>query len=422
MIRNYFVFTCLLLSATLCFANKPIKWDKNLSNEQNIATNSVALKSETDLSFLDTTANKNSIIVLGEGGHYELKTTEAKINLINYLKKKAYNSIAMETTSFLSAYVFSNPEYKDKTKDWKAENLISSVWTDQKTFQPLIDMLNKREIKLLGIDGQLGSYDIIAAKTILEKYKNEIPFEIDWNKLRNYYFSRLVFYMMPKEYKPLTKSEEYELMNTINNISNYVGYIVSKNHNTQDLKALMHWIQNVKNAFPYNKYNMVLEGMKTADDVTFVTYIERNRDEMMAKNVIWHAENDPKEKFTVWCANYHGSKDLSQEYNPDDPLLYFSTQTMGEFLSTSPICKKVYTLAITCKNVYKDCNDGKLESAIIKATKNAPFAFIDFGSLRFAEGYWNKTFNASIRVNRDGKFLYSYDGLYYLRDQELNYK
>jgi len=420
--KNNLVFAFFLLLSTLCFANKPVNWDNKLTAEQNIAANSTALKDSADLSFLNPIAKQKSIIILGEPGHYELKTTEAKINLIKYLKNEGFNSVAIETVSFLSAYVFSNPEFKEKTKNWKAEYFMSSVWTNQKTFQPLIDMLNKKEIKLLGIDGQLGFYDITASSYLLEKFKKEIPLDIEWNRFHNLYLRRLVFYMMPETYKPLNVNEEYELMNTVNKVSNYVGYIISKKGNTQDLKALLQWVQNVKNAFPYIKYNKIVEGMKTAADTTFVTYIERNRDEMMAKNVIWHAENDPKAKFTVWCANYHASKNLSQEFNPNDSLLYFTTQTMGEFLSNSSIEKKIYTLAITSKNMYEWSKDGKLELEIAKYIKNAPFAFVDFETLRFAEGYWNKTFNASIRINRDGKFLYCYDGLYYLRDQELNNK
>jgi len=420
--KNNLVFAFFLLFSTLGFANKPVNWDNKFTVEQNIAANSIALKDSVDLSFLNPIAKQKSIIILGETGHYELKTTEAKINMIKYLKKDGFNSVAIETVSFLSAYVFSNPEFNEKTKNWKAENFMSSVWTDQKTFQTLIDMLNKKEIKLLGIDGQLGFYDIKASSYLLEKFKKEIPLDIDWNRLHDLYLRRLVFYMMPETYKPLNVSEEFELMNSINKVSNYVGYIISKKGESKDLNALSHWVQNVKNAFPYIKYNKVLEGMKTPVDIPFVTYIERNRDEMMAKNVIWHAQNEPKEKFTVWCANYHASKDLSQEFNPTDSLLYFSTQTMGEFLSNSPINKELYVLAITSKNAYSGCVEGKLESEIIKATKNAPFSFIDFESMRFAEGFWNKTFNASIRINRDGKFLYSYDGLYFLRDQVLNDK
>lgn len=418
-IISFFTFFLVIIS---CQATQPKVWDSNLTVEQNIASNAVALKDSADLSFLDNIANHKSIIILGEAGHYELKTSQAKINMINYLRKKGFNTIALETAPFLSTYVFSNPEYKEQTKDWKFEYLWADVWTSQSTCQPLIQQIQDRKIKVMGIDGQLGMFDIVAAQILLKKYKKDFPLDINWKQFYNYYLSRLVLYMVPKTYKPLTESEQYELMNTIDKISNYVGFIVSKKGNTMDLKALLQWIQNVKNAFPYIKYNMILEGMKTAADTTFVTYIERNRDEMMAKNIIWYKENYPKMKFTVWCANYHASKDLSQEFNPNDSLLYFMTQTMGEFLSNSPISKDIYTLAITSKNVYRGCNEGKLESEIINATNNAPFAFIDFKTLRFTEGYWDKTFNASIRINRDGKFLYSYDGLYYLRDQKLNNK
>jgi uncharacterized iron-regulated protein len=420
--KIYFTVICFILSVGLCYAVEPVKWNNSQSVEQNIATNAVALKSETDLLFLDKIAKQKSIIILGEPGHYELKTSEAKINMMNHLKSKGYKAIAFETAAFLSSYLFSNPEYKEKTKDWKADYILSTVWTDQKTCRPLIDQIDKREIKLLGIDSQLGRYDVLAVEAILEKYQKEFPFDIDWKKFQADYLSCLVFYMLPQEYKPISRTEEYDLMDMTNKISNYTGYIISRKGITMDLKALSHWVQNVKNTYPYNKYNKVLEGVKTVADRTSATYIERNRDEMMAKNVIWYIVNEPKEKFTVWCANYHASKDLSQVVIPYDSLLYFHTQTMGEFLANSLVSNKVYSLAITSKNVYKGDEDGKLELAIINGTKNAPFAFIDFVSLRFADGYWDKTFNASIKLKRDGKYLYSYDGLYYLRDQELNYK
>nr|WP_320038148.1 hypothetical protein [uncultured Bacteroides sp.] len=420
--KVYFITIVFLLSLTSVYALSPVKWNSNLSTEQNIAANSIALKNATDLFFLNKIAREKSIIILGEPGHYELKTSEAKISIINYLKSKEFNSVAMETVSFISGYVFSSPEYKEKTKDWDFENMWSTVWTDQKTCKPIVEQINKREIKLLGIDSQLGYYDIDAVKIILEKYKDEFPIDIDWKKLQDYYISCLVFYMVPQEYKPLNKTEEYELMSLVNKIQNYTGCIISRNGNNINLKALLQWVQNVKNAYPYNKYNKVLDPPKNASEMTFATYIERSRDDMMAKNVIWYSINKPKEKFTVWCANYHASRDLSQVTIPYDSLLYFSTQTMGEFLSQNPINKKMYSLALISKNVYKGEVNGKLESEIAQFTNNAPFAFIDFASLRFAEGYWDKTFNVSIKLNRDGKYLYSYDGLYYIRDQELNYK
>jgi len=421
--KTFFITLSIFLSVTLnCYASEPKKWDNNLTTEQNIAANAIALKDSSDLSFLDKIARKKSIIILGEPGHYELKTSQAKINMISYLRKKGFNAIAMETAPFLSTYVFSNPEYVKQTKDWKFDYFWAQVWTDQKTCQPLIEQIQQRKINVLGIDGQLGMFDIVAAQILLEKYKKDFPLEMQWNNLYKYYLSRLVFYRSPQYYKPITKTEEFELMSMVNKISNHVRYIIAKKGNTTDLKALMQWVQNVKNAYPYTKYNMELVGMKTAADTTFLTYIERNREEMMAKNIIWYAINQPKTKFTVWCANSHASKDLSQVVIPYDSLLYFHTQTMGEFLDHSIINKRIYSLAITSKNLYKREEDGNLELEIANVIKNAPFAYIDFESLRFADGYWDQTFNAAIGRAHDGKYFYSYDGLYYLRDQELNDK
>ena len=419
----FFSFVILLLLVSNCHAAEPQKWNSNLTVEQNIVANVISLKDSADLSFLDEISKEKSIILLGESGHYELKTSEAKINMINYLKKKnGFNAVALETVSFLSAYVFSNPEYNKQTKDWKFEYFWAQVWTDQKTCQPLIEQIQQRKIKVLGIDGQLGMFDVSSAQILLEKYKKDFPLDIKWSKFYNYYLARLVFYMSPQYYKPLTKAEEFQLMSMINKVSNYVRYIIYKKGDAMDLKAIMQWIINVKNAFPYTKYDALAHGLNNKIDTTLLVDNEKNRDEMMAKNIMWHINNIPKEKFTVWCANYHESKEISQIIYTSDSLCYFRTQTMGEFLNNSSVGNKVYSLAITSKNVYQGEEDGTLESEIRQTTRNAPFAFIDFISLRFKDGYWDKTFNTNFMKRKDGKWLFSFDGVYYLRDQKLNYK
>jgi len=419
--KTFFITLSIFLSVTLnCYAAEPKKWDNKLTTEQNIAANAITLKDSSDLSFLDKIARKKSIIILGEPGHYELKTSQAKINMISYLRKKGFNAIAMETAPFLSTYVFSNPEYVKQTKDWKFDYFWAQVWTDQKTCQPLIEQIQQRKIKVLGIDGQLGMFDVVSAQILLEKYKKDFPLDINWDQLYKLYSSRLVFYLYPQNYKPLTKSEEYKLMNMVNIISNYTANIISKRGNNMDLKALIQWVRNVRNAFPYTKYNSIAYGINNNIDTTFLVANEKNRDEMMAKNIEWYADNESKEKFTVWCANYHGCKDLSQIVAPSDSLRYFTTQSMGEFLANSTVSNKVFSLAMTSKNVYKGDEDGKLELEIINATQDAPFAFIAFTPLRYSEGYYDKPFNTSFMKKKDGKWLYTFDGVYYLRDQELN--
>jgi len=133
--KTYFITISTFFILTLnCYAIVPKKWDNKLTVEQNIVSNAIQLKDSADLSFLDKIANEKSIIILGEPGHYELKTSEAKVNMINYLKnKKGFNAVALETASFISCYVFSNPKYKEETKKWKFEYFWAQVWTDQKT-------------------------------------------------------------------------------------------------------------------------------------------------------------------------------------------------------------------------------------------------------------------------------------------------
>ena len=49
--KIYFITIVFLLSLTSVYALSPVKWNSNLSTEQNIAANSIALKNATDLFF-----------------------------------------------------------------------------------------------------------------------------------------------------------------------------------------------------------------------------------------------------------------------------------------------------------------------------------------------------------------------------------
>lgn len=409
-----------ILCNLICNAGSPKSWSNSMSVEQNIAENSITLTNSTDFSFLDEIAQSKFIILLGESGHYELKTTEAKVSMINYLEEKGYHAVGMETAPFLSSYVYSNSEYIDYTKDWKLDYLISPVFTSQETFKPLFEKIEKRQIKLLGIDNKLGIYDIMSASYILEKYEKEYPFEFDWNRFYKLYMSRLVFYMYPDSYKPLTKSEEFELMNNVNDLSNYIHLILSRKGQSKDLKALKQWISIVKEAFPFIEKTKIIYEKDAKVDTTSYVYFEKNRDEIMSKNTVWHLSNSPDEKFTIWCHNYHGALELSQIVEPTDSIRNFMRQPMGEFLVNSHVGNKIYSIAFTSKNVYSGKTDGRLELAIMDVTKNAPFAYIDFKKLRFTEGYYNKEFKTFFANKKNGKWLFAFDGVYYIRDQKLN--
>lgn len=337
--------------------------------------------------------------------------------MLNHLRKSGFNSIALETVPFLTAYVFSNPEYAQITKYWKLEEFWAPAWTTQKTCKPLIEMINRRDIKIWGIDVYLSKYDIFAAKAIIQKYSEKAYSEINWNALHRLYDRKFFYYndANAKDYEKgihISVEGQYELMRIIDTLSNYVQLIIANNGNSNDLKALTQWIRIINTSFSDIEYGKDL----MSPDEQLRT---RNRDYQMAENILWITENYPTEKFSVWCANFHGTKDISQTTYPKDSLWYFIFQSMGETVFNK-LGDKMYSLAFTSLDSQgKDQRENDLlEAAIGRKTNNAPFAFIDFEKLRFDEGYFNKEFDACMIGHKRGKWLYIFDGVYYIKDQE----
>lgn len=236
---------------------------------------------------------------------------------------------------------------------------------------------------------------------------------IDWYQLEILLSRFVSFRGNSNKYKPLSTEELFEMMRIIDQISNQTQYLIFRKGKIIDLQAILQWIRNMNTYFSYNKF--YTDGITETQSLIF-----RNRDLQMTENIIWITENFPKEKFSVWCANFHGAKDISQTQYPADSLLYFVFQSMGEGVADK-LENKVYSLAITSLNDdsgKKEKEKGILEQNIALSTNNAPFAYIDFEPLRFAKGFLDKEFNCNVIMKKNGKWLYIYDGLYYVRDQQ----
>lgn len=206
----------------------------------------------------------------------------------------------------------------------------------------------------------------------------------------------------------VTISEQYELMRIIDSIANHTQYLIKINGGDKiDLLAIIQWVRNVNTQFSGTE-------IEPSMDLIF-SLANRNRDSQMSENVNWLTEHFPNERFSIWCANFHGAKDISQTSYPTDSLLYFNMQTMGEGISNK-LGNKLYSLAFTSLN-YNNNEKGILESEISKTT-NAPFVFIDFESFRFVDGYKDKEFDCSVIRKKKGRWLYIFDGIYYIRNQE----
>ena len=94
--------------------------------------------------------------------------------------------------------------------------------------------------------------------------------------------------------------------------------------------------------------------------------------------------------------------------------MYFQTKFMGEYLAEY-LREDLYSLAFT--SYYGDPNTcGVLEQELYQ--KNMQYGFIDFKSLRFKEDFFDKSFNSNIIRKKDGKWMYIWDGVYFIRDQK----
>lgn len=420
MNRFYYFFVVLLLFSCSKTQEKSISYSDTLSIERNIARHAKVFVSKIDMSFLDEISHSRSVILLGEASHFDLSTSEVKIEMIEYLQMKGFNSIALETAPLLTSYIFGNPRYKNLNRDWRWENIWTSYWGIQSTCKPLYKMINERKIKVWGSDIFLGLYDIDCVQEIFKQYRSNMIESIDWSYLNSLFLRKFIYNFKPDN-QPLSTGENVKLMNAINDISNEVQSMINKLGRQEEFVVLLQWIRNINTLFSYVKNSNWSE----ATELNSFTF--RNRDSQMAENIIWMTEHFPKEKFILWYANFHGTKDISQTAYLTDPLLYFVFQSMGEGVYNK-LNDKFYSLAFTSLNHVYEVNDcvvkstSALELAISQESDSAPFAFIDFEPLRFQDKFFNKSFEAACIGKKTGKWLHVFDGVFYIKDQHTNSK
>jgi hypothetical protein len=413
MFKNLFFILYVSIVFLACNSpsaeDKKLVWNDCLSVEENIAERALALENDTTFLFLDEVMKNRTVLFLGEAGHSDTTTTQLKVNMINHLNRKGFHSVLFEAAPFISSYVFSSPQYNDSTNDWDIRDFFG-LWLEIQPFQSLFEQIKNRQIKAFGIDSHVGFYDIKAVKAILDPYTRDEPFNLDWEKLNESYLHRLVFW------EKMSEHEQFEMMQMIDLISIYTQYLINKNGKTIDLEVLVQWIKTINTTFSYILYTEPFDSTMSKSVVRKTLLPFRNRDSQMAENILWITEHFPDEKFTVWAANFHGAKKISQTALPVDSLAYFIYRCTGEIVYDK-LGDQFYSLAFTSLNNEPDNPSGLLEEAIAKQTNDAPYAFVDFVPLRFADGFRDKNFDAAMIKKKNGKWLYIFDGIYYIRDQ-----
>ena len=271
-------------------------------------------------------------------------------------------------------------------------------WSRWKECQPLLKMIDAGSLKSIGIDLPQYGYTIgnhgISYVDILQQAVKKVDspgiFKINWTRLKELYaksFNRFND-SLPVSDIP-QKAELVEMMELFNQIDKY-ALLLSKEYG-KDTEIIRRSISNNKVYFRHLPY--ILRPDFTANTEGLI--IGNNyRDRQMADNLIWYLDQNPDKKIIVWCANTHGSRDISEIISTTDSLMYFQMQLLGEYLAQK-YGDELYTVAFTSSSpVYAYRPIGKLEQELEKSKSN--YGFIDFTALRYHPDYFGKYFNSNI--------------------------
>lgn len=425
-------FILMMYGCTAAQTGDPVfSWDNSQTPEWNIARNAIALDSCTQWDFLDEILRGKRVLIIGEQGHADRTTVSVRAHMLHELKELGFETVLFEVAPFIP--VSENALLKESIShdQWESTLDLQPCY-HMHEFRPAIEMIKNGEITIAGMDILVDDSVVDTIQAILEKnYETSPDFLVDWDRLKE-----LQHKLNPgKSYafgSMLSFAEEQEYMNTLNQIRNETDRLIRHIGKNRELSAVRQWLRNMDR-------NYALTHSFSTEVNTISAYFNQTRDRMMAENVMWYVEHFPDEKFVVWCANFHGNKDISQTiYRPDNNC-YYLFNLMGEQLYNR-LGNELYSMALTSLNqrypdyytqeminyiqaenggkMAADYPPGELERTIGTVTNDAPFAFVDFERLRDKEGYRDVLFEMSAIYKKHGQWLNMYDGLYYIRDME----
>lgn len=369
----------------------------------------------SDLEFLNRKLQDKQIIILGENGHGDGSTFEAKTRLIKYLTTQLdFKTIAFEGGGFFEMYYASLNT--DKQNDFFSEiqNSWFEIWSNSSQTKALIDYLeqNKDSINYFGIENQAGNKYWTDLPLILENLIGGDAFRsVDYNEFNSNYINF------------------YKSIYVDTSLSSKVD--ISKLQ--MDLKTIKHNLSGIQNRHCKIMIQAILnvEGFIRQMQLNYGTYSEQNksislRDSLMTENVKWWIENNPNKKLIIWTANFHAANNLNQTiYAPGDDF-YQIMKPLGQRLKDE-YGKKVFSLAFTSSqgnhaNIYQiepssiitDTNSWENELA---NRINYDYAYIDFEKIKRKRKYCNFTFDSHLLgyTNRPGNWLNIFDSVFYIR-------
>jgi erythromycin esterase len=391
-----------------CYSNQIIKIDD--FNPDNTDYN--------DFQFLKNEFKNKRIIILGESGHGDGSTFEAKTKLIKFLiEEMNYSTLAFEGGGFLEmAYASSQIN--------KGENVLTEIskswfqlWSKSKQTQNLIQYIDeKKDVKLLGIENQLTNEysfrigNIIDSLVGKDAFKS-VNFESFQANFKNYYISTF---------------------------SADTAY--SNNVNIEQLKKDLNLIKNNVKTMESGNSKIVYQGIKNIEgymiqlELNSGSYDDQNqsismRDSLMADNIIWYLNENPNEKIIIWTANFHATRTTDKAIYKENDDFYQVFNSLASRL-IKKYKKDVYTIAFTSirgeqANIYQpepevinidvDSWDSQMASSI-----SYPYAFINFKQIRSNPKCGKLIFNSTLLgyQNHIGDWFNIFDGVFLIKTMQ----
>lgn len=402
--KKLIVFILILFSSSLfCCAQ---------DSERKVADNTINLVND-DFRKLDTILKDKRIIILGESGHRDGTTFEYKIKLVKYLvEKHGFTTLGLEGTDLLTSIIYPRIDKNDLAKIMLNPMLYYAI-----ECQDLVQYINNKKIKCFGIDNNYDDRFFSCLKTLPET--KDINFKLLEKYNDRTLYSEDDLLKLKKDMTPLTLKDEKQCVDELNKIKYRIelsNKLNPGNDNSNYIASVV--MQGLKNAKEYYKGSFYRKGYQKMDFSNDEINEINNRDAQMADNIIWYLDHNPNSKVIIWCANFHGAKDISQVSHDQFPPFYSRLKLMGEFL-TEKYQDKLYSIAFTSYNNFGNiAPDKSLEHEI--ALKKFKIGFIDFTKLRYNKDYFYKNFHTCFINFKKGYWLNVYDGVFFIQTQKIS--
>ena len=368
-----------------------------------------------DLSFLKNILKDKKIVLLGEAGHGDGATFEAKTRLIKYLHENLhYNVLAFEGATPFDLLYASAVIKKDRTPQIVEQQLkggLYPAWSSSKEFKDMADYIGQNidSLSLEGIDDNFAmtSYARFFPKLLDMTYHfGENHPETDYQN-----FLTQCNRLSTENFR-LTNDSTFHFDAFIQDVG-----VVKKIVNESDKGSLK------LRAY----FNLELDNLSAFAREVKMGLFEHVpfREKRMAENLIWMIDNYyPNEKIIVWIANLHAAKNLNEDVYKKGNDQYRQITPIGQLLSDKYGEDKVYSIACTSTEGSTNGEQGPEKISIPSTSWDYQFArntkddyaFVDFSQIRKSQ-YGDKEFESTIMGYQPhmGKWYHIFDGILFIR-------